>query len=216
MIKLSEFENRLTPPIKKIFRKLDSPAAIQDYLDSIPYIAEELDRSPLRVMTDSQGHCLDGALFAALALVRLGHRPLIMDLVPEPGTDDDHVLALFQHNHNWGCIAKSNYAFLRFREPVYRNLRELAMSYFEPYTSNEKRKTLRGYTRPLDLSAFDPDWMWCEARISEISRRLYQRKPIPLISQEDAKTLSVADDRFYQANTLGTNFSWIYGVRENS
>ncbi len=216
MIKLSEFENRLTPPIKKIFRKLDSPAAIQDYLDSIPYIAEELDRSPLRVMTDSQGHCLDGALFAALALVRLGHRPLIMDLVPEPGTDDDHVLALFQHNNNWGCIAKSNYAFLRFREPVYRNLRELAMSYFEPYTSNEKRKTLRGYTRPLDLSAFDPDWMWSEARISEISRRLYQRKPIPLISQEDAKTLSVADDRFYQANTLGTNFSWIYGVRENS
>ena len=216
MIKLSEFENRLTPPIKKIFRKLDSPAAIQDYLDSIPYIAEELDRSPLRVMTDSQGHCLDGALFAALALVRLGHHPLIMDLVPEPGTDDDHVLALFQHNHNWGCIAKSNYAFLRFREPVYRNLRELAMSYFEPYTSNEKRKTLRGYTRPLDLSAFDPDWMWCEARISEISRRLYQRKPIPLISQEDSKTLSVSDDRFYQANTLGTNFSWIYGVRENS
>jgi hypothetical protein len=212
---LSEFEIRLSPQTRKIFKELHSPAAIQAYLDNIPYIAEELDRSPLRVMTDRQGHCLDGAILAALALVRLGHRPMIMDLVPEPGTDDDHVLALFQHNHNWGCIAKSNYAFLRFREPVYRNLRELAMSYFEPYTNNEKRKTLRGYTRPLDLSAFNPEWTWNETRISQISKCLYQRKPIPLISQEDAKTLSVSDDRFYQANTLGTNFRWIYGVRDN-
>lgn len=216
MIKLSEFESRLTPPIRKIFRELNSPAAIQAYLDGIPYIAEELDRSPLRVMSDRQGHCLDGAILAALALFRLGHRSLIMDLVPEPGTDDDHVLALFRNNHYWGCIAKSNYAFLRFREPVYRSLRELAMSYFEPYTNNEKRKTLRGYTRPLDLSAFDPDWTWSEARISEISMHLYCRKPIPLISEDDSKTLSLADDRFYQANTLGTNFSWIYGVRDNS
>ncbi|MGZ6346742.1 MAG: hypothetical protein ACXWNC_04115 [Anaerolineales bacterium] len=212
---LSEFETRLSPPLRGIFRKLNSPAAIQAYLDSVPYIAEELDRSPLQLMTDKQGHCLDGAIFAALALVRLGHRPLIMDLVPDPGMDDDHVLALFQHNHKWGCIAKSNYAFLRFREPVYRSLRELAMSYFEPYTNNEKRKTLRSYTRPLDLSIFNPDWTWSGDRISEISGRLYQGKPIPLISQEDAKTLSVSDDRFYQANTLGTNFRWIYGVRDN-
>ena len=215
MIKLSEFETRLSPPIQKIFRKLNSPIAIQAYLDSIPYIAEELDRSPLQVITDRQGHCLDGAIFATLALVRLGHRPLIMDLVPEPGADDDHVLALFKHNNHWGSIAKSNYAFLRFREPVYRSLRELAMSYFEPYTNNEKQKTLRGYTRPLDLSAFDPDWIWSEVRISDISKRLYRLKPIPLISKVDSKILSLADDRFYQANTLGTNFSWIYGVRDN-
>ncbi len=127
---LSEFETRLSPPARKIFKELKSPAAIQAYLDSIPYIAEELDRSPLRVMTDGQGHCLDGAIFAALALLRLGHRPLIMDLVPEPGTDDDHVLALFQHNHNWGCIAKSNYAFLRFREPVYRSLPRIGHELF--------------------------------------------------------------------------------------
>ncbi len=152
MMNFSEFESRLTSALLKAFHHLSSPADIQAYLDSLPYIAEELNRSPLRVMTDGQAHCLDGGIFAALALARLGHRPLILDLVPEPGADDDHVLALFQHNRKWGCIAKSNYAFLRFREPVYRSLRELAMTYFESYTNTEKRKTLRGYTRPLKLS----------------------------------------------------------------
>ncbi len=190
--------------------------AIQAYLDGIPYIAEELDRSPLRVLTDGQAHCLDGAIFAALALGHLGHRMLIMDLVPEPGTDDDHVLALFSSHNRWGCVAKSNYAFLRFREPVYLNLRELAMSYFEAYTNNEKRKTLRGYTRPLDLSKFDSNWMWSEAGISNITQRLYARNPVPLISPEMSSGLSISDERFYTANTLGTNFNWIFGVRNNS
>ena len=216
MINLHEFENRLTPRLLRVFGKLSSPPAIQAYLDSIPYIAEELDRSPLRVMVDGQAHCLDGAIFAALALSRLGHRPLIMDLVPEPGTDDDHVLTIFSSHNRWGCIAKSNYAFLRFREPVYFNLRELAMSYFEAYTNNEKRKTLRGYTQPLDLSRFDSDWMWSEAGISEITRKFYSRKQVALISQDMSSDLSIADERFYAANTLGTNFDWIFGVRDNS
>ncbi len=211
----SEFESHLSRDLRKTFRGLSTPMGIQAYLDSFPYIAEELDRSPLRVMTDRQAHCLDGGIFAALALSRLGHRPLILDLVPEPGTDDDHVLALFQHNGHWGCIAKSNYAFLRFREPVHRSLRELAMTYFESYTNTEKKKTLRGYTRPLDLSAFAPDWTWSEARIAEITQRFYRRKPIPLISPEDAASLSLSDERFYKANTLGTNFDWAFGVRDN-
>lgn len=212
---ISEFESRLPPVLRKTFRSLSAPVDIQVYLDSMPYIAEELDRSPLRVMTDFQSHCLDGGIFAALALARLGHRPLIMDLGPDPGKDDDHVLALFRHNGKWGCIAKSNYAFLRFREPVYRSLRELAMTYFESFISVEKAKTLRSYTRPMDLSVFASDWTWSEAGIAEISRRLYRRKLIPLITPEDAKILSLVDDRFYQANSLGTNLDWAFGVRKN-
>jgi len=215
MKKIPEFESKLTPILKKTFRSLNNPADIQTYLDSFPYVAEALDRSPLRVMIDGQAHCLDGGIFAALALARLGHRPLILDLVPEPGADDDHVLALFKNYGNWGCIAKSNFVFLRFREPVYRNLRELAMSYFESYTNTEKRKTLRGYTRPLDLSTFSPEWMWSESGIAEIVQRLYQRKPIPLISPDDTPNLSLSDERFYNANTLGTNFEWAFGVRDN-
>jgi len=211
----SEYEARLSPKLLKIFRDLSIPAEIQAYLDGLPYIAEVLDRSPLRVMTDGQAHCLDGGIFAALALWRLDFRPLIMDLVPEPGEDDDHVLALFQQNGKWGCIAKSNYAFLRFREPVYRNLRELAMTYFESYTNTKKQKTLRGYTRPLDLSRLEPDWMWNEAAIAKISQKLYRRKTIPLVSPEESASLSISDDRFYQANTVGTNLQWAFGVREN-
>jgi hypothetical protein len=212
---LSEFEARLSPVLFKTLQSLSNPAAIQNYLDELPYVAEELDRSPLRVMTDAQAHCLDGGIFAALALHRIGQKPLILDLVPDPGKDDDHVLALFQNKGKWGCIAKSNYAFLRFREPVYRSLRELAMTFFESYTSTERLKTLRAYTRPVDLSAFNPYWMWSERGIKEISKQLYSRKPISLISQEDAGNLSLSDDRFYKANTLGTNFDWAYGIREN-
>ncbi len=216
MISIPDFESKLLPTQLKIFRQLNKPADIQAYLDSIPYIAEDLDRSPLRVITDGQAHCLDGGIFAALALARLGHRPLILDLVPETGADDDHVLALFKNNGNWGCIAKSNYAFLRFREPVYRNLRELAMTYFESYTNNEKMKTLRGYTRPLDLSVVGQDWMWSEEGIAKISKRMYHRKTICLINDADAEGLTLSDDQFYKANTLGTDFSWVFGVRDNT
>lgn len=215
MQSLSEFENRLPPEQRRQFRALQSPAAIQAYLDSLPYIAEELDRSPLRVMTDGQCHCLDGGLFAALALARLGHRPLVLDLRPDPGKDDDHVLAVYQVDGLWGCVAKSNYPVLRSREPVYRSLRELAMSYFDFYFSVHKEKSLRGYTRPLDLERFPPDWMWEEAAVARIAKRIYALKTIPLISAASAARLSPADERTYQAASLGVDFKWVYGIRPN-
>ena len=189
---------------------------MQEYLDSIPYKAEELDRSPLRVMTDGQAHCLDGGIFAALALWRIGFRPLILDLVPAPGADDDHVLALFQVEGLWGALAKSNYPNLRYREPVHRSLRELAMTYFEFFFNLEREKTLRGYTRPLDLSRLgDPAWMWTEAGVNEISHRLYRLKPIPLIPEKAAEMLHKADERSYTAGTYGTDFSWSFGARQD-
>jgi hypothetical protein len=209
------FESRLSPALLKQFRALTSPALIQAYLDELPYIAEELDRSPLRLMTDHQGHCLDGGIFAALALNRLGHPPLILDLVPAPGLDDDHVLALYRLDGLWGCLAKSNYPVLRSREPVYRSLRELAMTYFDFYFSIDRQKSLRGYTRPLDLSRFPPDWMWSEAGIARLSKRLYGLRSIPLISPESAARLSLADERTYRAASLGTNFDWAFGIRKN-
>jgi hypothetical protein len=215
MINISEFESRLNLQLLTTFRQLSSPAGIQAYLDDIPYIAEELDRSPLRVLSDRQAHCLDGGIFAALALARLGYRPLIIDLVPEVGTDDDHVLALFEKDDKWGCIAKSNFSMLRFREPIHRSLRELAMTYFENFINTEKQKTLRGYTRPLDLSSFAPDWMWSEKGVAQITKRLYQRKAIPIISQKEAVGLSMADERSYEANTLGMDIKWAFGVRKN-
>ena len=212
---IADYEKRLPQQLRVLFQGLNSPAAVQAYLDSIPYKAEELDRSPLRVMTDGQAHCLDGGIFAALALWRIGFRPLIIDLVPAPGTDDDHVLAVFRVDGAWGALAKSNYPILRYREPVHRSLRELAMTYFEFYFNLQREKTLRAYTRPLDLARFpDPAWMWDEAGIKKISKRLYRLKPVPLISEEAAAQLHVADERSYKAGTYGTDFSWSYGARE--
>jgi hypothetical protein len=215
MLAIAEFESRLPGSLLRQFQSLTSPAAVQAYLDSLPYRAEELDRSPLRVMTDGQAHCLDGGIFGALALGRLGHRPLILDLQPEPGKDDDHVLALFQCKGAWGAVAKSNYPCLRFREPVYRTLRELAMTYFEFFFSVEGEKTLRGYTRPFDLSVIDPDWMWSEAGIANLTRRFYSLKSIRLIQPESIPILSPVDERTYQAGTVGTDMKWSFGIREN-
>ena len=211
---LAEFERRLPENLRQILRGMKSPAAVQEYLDSLPYKAEELDRSPLGVMMDGQAHCLDGGILAALALWRIGFRPLIMDLVPAPGSDDDHVLAVFQMGRAWGALAKSNYPALRSREPVHHTLRELVMTYFEFYFNLKREKTLRAYTRPLNLARFrDPSWMWDEAGIRKISKRLYSLKPIPLISEKSVALLNLSDERSYQAGTYGTDFTWSYGAR---
>jgi hypothetical protein len=211
---ITDFENRLPVALRKTFRELKQPAAIQAYLESLPYIAEERDRSPLNVMLDGQAHCLDGGLFAALALWRIGYTPLLLDLVPEAGMDDDHVLALYRVDGLWGAVAKSNYPNLRFREPVYRSLRELTMSYFEHFYDLERRKTLRGYTRPFHLERFpDPAWTWDEEVVKTVSRRFYALKSIPLISPKSAAGLTPADERSYKSGTYGTDFSWAFGNR---
>ncbi|MBN2385623.1 MAG: hypothetical protein JXB85_01285 [Anaerolineales bacterium] len=213
---LTEFIDRLRAGARTTFESLDQPPAIQAYLDSLPYVAEELDRSPKRVLEDGQAHCLDGGLFAALALQRLGFPARVLDLVPARGLDDDHVLALYRVAGCWGAVAKSNYAWLRFREPVYRSLRELAMSYFEPYFNADRVKSLRAYTRPLDLRRFDASgWMWDEAGVAAVSRSLYALRATPLLTADQAARLSIADERSFAANTQGTDFAWVYGVRDN-
>jgi hypothetical protein len=214
MSAILEFEQRLSPENRNIFQGFQKPGDIQIYLDSIPYIGEDLDRSPLRVMADRQAHCLDGGLLAALALRRLGYPSLILDLRPDPGMDDDHVLALFKHNNLWGAIAKSNYVGLRFRDPVFRSLRELAMSYFEQFYSVDGVKTLRTYTRPINLDRFDPyGWMWSEEGVQRISKQFYRLKSIPLIPTENVADLTMVDPRSYEAGTLGTNFNWVYRLQ---
>ena len=141
-----------TPAERTALDALHSPFAIQAFLDATPYSPEDRDRCPLNVIRDRVAHCLDGALFAAMALRRLGYPPLLIDLLPEPDIDDDHVLAIFKVNGCWGAVAKSNFVGLRYREPVYRTLRELVMSYFEPFYNVEGVRTLRGYTLPVNLS----------------------------------------------------------------
>jgi hypothetical protein len=212
---LTEFESRLPECERKIFKSFDSPYSIQKYLDGLRYLAEERDRSPLNVMLDRQCHCLDGGLFAALALWRLGFKPLMIDIVPDPGVDDDHVLALFRIDGRWGAVAKSNYINLSFREAVYKNLRELVMTYFEHYVSIHKIKVLRGYTRPIDVSSYTHlSWAWDEEGANRLYYdHFYGRKAIPLITPRMAARLSISSDQFYEAATLFTNLDESFGNR---
>src|SRR6266487_6341856 len=142
--------NGFTTRERAAVRALKTPERIQRFLDNIGYNKEKdgpTCRSPRRVLRDRTAQCLEGALFAAAALRMHDFPPLVLDL--EAVRDDDHVLAIYRQHGHWGAIAKSNYSGLRFREPVYRTLRELAMSYFEHYFNPEAEKTLRTYSRPV-------------------------------------------------------------------
>jgi hypothetical protein len=214
---ITDFESYLPKSLRKKFQSLASPFAIQEYLTSLPYMAEERDRSPLNVMLDGQCHCLDGGLLAVLALWRIGFQPLMIDIVPDPGVDDDHVLALYKIDGRWGAIAKSNYVNLGFREAVYKNLRELVMTYFEHYCSVVQTKTLRGYTRPFDVSRYvHLNWAVDEAGANRMFyQHFYKRKPIPLITPQMASHLNPVTDRTYKAETYYTDLNWSFGVRPN-
>jgi hypothetical protein len=213
---LEKFESVLPVNLRRDYLGLDSPFAIQEYLDGMPYIGEERDRSPLQVMLDRQCHCLDGGFLAALMLWRIGHKPLLIDIVPEPGKDDDHVLAIYRVEGQWGAVAKSNYVNLGFREPVYRNLRELVMTYFEHYVSFRQEKTLRGYTRPLDASRYNHlNWAWEETGANRLYHdHFYGRKAIPVITASMARQLHPVTERVYAAETLHTNLEQSFGNRE--
>ena len=212
---ITEFEAYLPKHLKKKFNSLNTPFEIQEYLNSITYKGEERDRSPLNVMLDNQGHCLDGGFLAALCLWRIGFKPLLLDIVPDPGVDDDHVLALYQIEGRWGALAKTNYIFLGFREPVYKGFRELVMTYFEYYVSIHKLKVLTGYLRPFDASRYTHlNWAWDEVGANILyHKHFYGRKPVPLITKSMAKRLSPATDKIYEAEVLHTDLKESFGNR---
>lgn len=208
---MSRLEEFLTLEQAKLLAALTSPSKIQDFLDKTPYAAESRNRSPLNVICDGYAHCLDGGLFGAMALRRLGFQPLIIDLLPEPGTDDDHVLAIFKVHGCYGAIAKSNFSGLRFREPIFRTLRELALSYFEDFFNLHGQKTLRAYTRPVNLAAFDRyNWEYDDRGADLIEQRLFKLKKFPLLSSTAITNLSAVDSLSYQAGMLGTNSAGLY------
>lgn len=183
-------------------RRLTSPEKIQRFLDDLPYNQEHTCRSPRRVLRDGTAQCLEGALFGAAALRANGFPPLVLDL--EAVRDDDHVIAIFRQHRCWGAVAKSNYAGLRYREPVYRTFRELAMSYFEHYYNPDGERTLRAYSRPVNLKRFDRiHWMTAEADLWEISDYLFKIPHRRLISTAAERRLTRLDDRLYRAGMVG-------------
>jgi hypothetical protein len=183
--------------------KLPTPEKIQKYLDHLPYNKErdgETCRSPRLVIEYNTAHCFEGALFAAAALHAIGQPALILDL--EAVRDDDHVIAVYRADGCWGAIAKSNYAGLRFRSPVYRTLRELALSYFEHYYNLKGEKTLRAYSRPVNLARFDPiEWTTSEEPLWAIPEYLCEIKHTPIFNGINRRMFM--DERLYQAGLVG-------------
>jgi hypothetical protein len=185
-----------------LLRRLTTVEKIQQYLEDLPYNKErdgETCRSPRLALRYSTAHCFEGALLAAAALRVNGLPPLILDL--ESVRDDDHVIAVFRLKGFWGAIAKSNYAGLRFRTPVYRTLRELVMSYFEHYYNLDGEKTLRAYSRPVNLSRFDRiEWMTSEEPLWPIPEYLCEIKHTPIFNFTRRLYM---DDRLYKAGLIG-------------
>jgi hypothetical protein len=185
-------------------QRLNTPAAIQAYLDAIPYNTErdgETFRSPRRVLRDGTANCIEGAVFAAAALRTLSAPPLIMDLIAVH--DEDHVIAPFRRRGLWGAIGTSKFVGLRYREPVYRTLRELVMSYFEHYFNLEGERTLRGYGRPVNLARFDRiGWMTAEADLWPIARHLETIPHIAILPASVARRLTPLDARLKRAGLL--------------
>ena len=211
MSALDDFAARLTRPERALVASLTSPARIQALLDSIPYSAEDRYRCPLTVLRERVGHCFDGALFAAAMLRRLGHPPRIVDLLPNR-RDDDHLLAVYRRGGFWGAVAKSNFTGLRFREPVYRSLRELVLSYFDDYFNAAGEKTLRGYTVPLNLAAYDRQgWMTSDgAVLDRIGERLGRIRQVKLLTPRMVAALSPVDERSLRAGLLEANQAGLY------
>ncbi|MBI2016173.1 MAG: hypothetical protein HY616_07720 [Candidatus Rokubacteria bacterium] len=183
-------------------RALRTPRGVQRHLDHMPYHVADTAWSPRRVLRAGTAHCLEGAMFAAAALRALGFPPLLLDL--EAVQDTDHVIAVYRVRGHWGAIAKSNFSGLRYREPVYRTLRELALSYFDDYINLRGDRTLRAYSRPVNLARFDRrGWMTSARELWFIPEHLLEIPHTPLLTPAQIRNLTRVDRRALQAGLVG-------------
>lgn len=186
----------LSPVQKKVYAKLKNPQKVQDFLDTLA-INFELDgetcMGPRRVLETRRAHCMEGAMLAASILRFHGHQPLVLDLRARR-PDNDHVVALFRIHGYWGAISKTNHAVLRYREPIYKTVRELALSYFHEYFDDNGRKNLREYSRPVLLSRFDRlQWETTEEDVWDVPEYLDKVKHYWLLTKKQERNLRSAD-----------------------
>ena len=182
-------------PQAKVLAKLDSPRAIQDFLAVLPQNFEpegDTARSIEQALIHRKAHCIEGAMIAAFALWLQGHPPLLLDFSAHQ--DMDHVIAPFRVNGKWGAISKTNYVCLRWRDPVYRSVRELAMSYFHEYAKGP-RKSLRSYSKPFDLSRVPAGkWVNNPKDCWEIADLITDARHYEIVTDEEARTLRPRDE----------------------
>jgi hypothetical protein len=191
-----------TPAELRKLRSLKDPYGIQRFLDDMPYHLADTAWSPRYVLREETSHCLEGAIFAAAALRANGFPALLLDLEAE--RDTDHVVAIYRVHGHWGAIAKSNYAGCRYREPVHRSLRELAISYFNLYCNLRRERTLRTFSRPVNLARFDrQQWMTTDKPLWFIVTYLFKIHHYKLLAPGMAKRLRRVDERLFRAECTG-------------
>ena len=191
-----------TPAELRKLRSLKTPFGIQQFLDDLPYHIATTAWSPRRVLKERTAHCLEAAIFGAAALRAIGRPPLIVDL--ESYHDTDHVIAVFRERGHWGAIAKSNYAGLEYREPIHRTLRELALSYFPLYFNLRRERTLRTFSRPVNLRRFDRrEWMTADQDVWFIPEYLLDISHTRLLTPAIAKSLHRLEERTFKAGLVG-------------
>jgi len=178
-----------------ILKKLSSPVKIQDFLNSVPFNFEkrgETHHSVKFTLKNGQAHCFEGALIAGAALWIHGQRPLLLDLVTiRP--DFDHVVALFKEDKHWGAISKTNHAVLRYREPIFKNVRELALSYFHEYFLPDGKKSLKTFSEPFDLSKLGTFWIATHDNMASVAELLDQSPHTQILSAKQTRKLRKAD-----------------------
>lgn len=207
-------ENIFLPGIPTALKK---PEKIQEYLDSTKYNASKCTRSPLLVYQLKEAHCFEGAMFAAACLEQAGFQPLILDMIAED--DDDHVIAVYKIYNCWGAVAKSNFTTLRYREPVYRSLRELVMSYFDFYFNTNGFKSLRTYSRPVNLHRFDYlNWRTTDKDLDSIGQYLNSVPHYPLLTNNQIQLLAPATPSLLSSALMGSNPEGLFvpGTKKDS
>lgn len=179
----------------QLLKSLDTSEKIQDFVSAIPQNFEpdgDSCMSVREVLAHRRAHCIEGALVAALAFWVNGERPLLMDMTATED-DYDHVITLFKHEGHWGAISKGNHAYVRYRDPVYRTLRELTMSYFNEYYNTNGIKTLRLFSLPVDLRKYAPK-VWITGNGSwKIAEDLDKVKHFTLLTKGQEKLLRPID-----------------------
>ena len=187
-----------------VLRRLDTPQKIQSFVHDLRQNFELDGQScrPVRhVLHTRRAHCIEGAMLAAAALWVHGDPPLLLDMRAEQ--DYDHVIAVYRRHGCWGAISKTNGIGLRGRDPVYRTLRELAMSYFHEYTNRREHKTLREYSLPFDLRQMDPAlWAGGTKNCWDVPERLDDLRHFPLVGRRHLRLVARRDPFERRLGTL--------------
>jgi hypothetical protein len=195
---------KFTKKEKLLMQKLNTPAKVQDFLNRLKFNFEkngETLKSPVMVLRTKSAHCMEGALLGAYILSLHGFTPYILYL---KATKEDygHVITPFKIKGFWGALSKTNHAVLRYREPVYKNIRELVMSYFHEYFLDNGKKTLRKYSEPLNLNIFKKNWELEENNLWEIDKKLDRIKHYNIVPKSYLKKLRKADKIEIQAGKI--------------